>query len=371
MKRAAAFALMIGFSVGFLLIEMFLRVDDYSSLATDYAYHDWDGRIHRVMATSDDLADPRRPIVVLGDSMVAGINCGRDQNLVGHFETAMQSIADGYKTINLGSANSSVFSYLDQFRSYRAANGPPSGVIVVLYANDVDVIESRMCPVADVIERSDRLTAADKSHVREFCRDAPAGLKNSAGDKALLAIGGPVDAWLHDASYAYRFFREALVRIVHHVGDGEPVGRLRYPVLWSDPESQAFRLMAVGLSEIKAIADRDGIPLMVAVYPPIEFLSRDNPMYAATEIGGRVFGKLLGLSVLNGFDAYLDDPRATANMARSLTDLHPTCEAHQILAEWLVQKFDQAGGFGQGSPDRDLMEADGGSPALLALPVVD
>lgn len=330
---------------GILMIEAFLRFDDYSSLAADYVYHRWDGRERRVMTTSEDLADPRKAIVMLGDSMVAGINCGRDQNLVGHFSRMMPSITADYKAINLGSANTSVFAYLDQLQGYAVGEGAPAGVIVMLYVNDVDVVEPRMCPVIDVIERAGNLSAEEKADIRDFCGNVVVGQPAFDSDMPWHSIGGPVDTWLHGFSYAYRFFRGSFALFAVMLSDGEPIGRLRYPGLWSDPDSLEFRLIAAGMEDIKALADQHGIPLMVAFFPPVEFLSKDNAMYGAAEIAGRELGERIGLSVLNGFDAYLDDPRASRNMSRSLTDLHPSCLAHKILAEWLVTKFEEAGGF--------------------------
>ncbi|MDH3662362.1 MAG: hypothetical protein OEU92_20425 [Alphaproteobacteria bacterium] len=358
--RAIALTLLFGFVAGTLMIEAYLRFDDYSALAVDYAYHEWDGRERRVMATAEDLADPRKAIVVLGDSMVAGINCGREQNLVGHFAHAMQPIAEGYKAINLGSANTSVFAYLDQLQGYAAGEGPPRGVIVMLYTNDADVIEPRMCPVADVIARAEGLSPSEKADIQDFCKDVVVGQPGSAEAKPWFAIGGPVDSWLHGFSYAYRFFRETFALLAVKLDGGEPIGRLRYPSLWSSPESLEFRLIAAGMQEIKALADRHDIPMMVAFFPPIEFLSKDNPMYEANEIAGRELEDRLGLPVLNGFDAYLGDARASRNMSRSLTDHHPSCAAHQILAEWLVQKFEEAGGFEESPSSVD--------PAKLAQP---
>jgi hypothetical protein len=343
--RATALALCIGFLAGFLMIEAYLRFNDYSSLAVDYVYHEWDGRDRRVMATADDVADPRQAVVVLGDSMVAGINCGREQNLVGHFETAMQPIAPDYKAINLGSANTSVFAYLDQLRGYEAGIGAPAGIIVMLYTNDADVIEPRMCPALDVVERADNLLPSEKAEIAGFCESVELGKPASSQSASIFSIGGPVDSWLHGASYAYRFFRGSMVMLAGLLGGGEPIGRLRYPGIWSDAESLEMRLITAGMDEIKALADRHGSPMMVAFYPPVEFLSKDNPSYAATEIASDELGAHLGIPVLNGFEAYLDEPRASSNMSRSLTDAHPSCLGHQILAEWLVQKFDETGGF--------------------------
>ena len=356
--RLIVLTLLIGFLAGTLMIEAYLRFDDYSALTVDYVYHEWDGRERRVMATAEQLDDPREAIVVLGDSMVAGINCGREQNLVGHFERAMQPVAADYKAINLGSANTSVFAYLDQLRGYEAGVGRPSGLIVMLYTNDADVIEPRMCPSMDVIERADGISDREKADIRAFCQDAVIGQPPHGQGEAWWSIGGPVDSWLYGLSYAYRFFRESLALLSVSLDGGEPIGRLRYPGLWSDPESLEFRLIRTGMQAIRGIAERDGIPMIVAFYPPVEFLSRENPMYEASEIAGHELARRLDVPVLNGFDAYLDDPRADKNMARSLTDHHPSCLGHQILAEWLVERFDEAGGFE--APER------AGDPALSA-----
>ncbi|MEZ5933370.1 MAG: hypothetical protein R3F54_15750 [Alphaproteobacteria bacterium] len=358
--RATAFTLLVGFLAGFSMIEAYLRFDDYSAHAVDYAYHEWDGRTRRVMATAEDLADPRQAIVFLGDSMLAGIKCGPALNLAGHFSHAMHEVAPGYKAINLGSANTSVFAYLDQLQGYEAAEGTPAGVIVMLYTNDIDVIEPRMCPVADVIERADALSPEEKAGIRRFCAGIVPGEPAASGSTSWFSIGGPVDRWLHGVSYGYRFFREASAQLAVGFSGDETIGRLRYPGLWSDLNSLEFRLIDIGLQAIRARVRRDAIPMMVAFYPPVEHLSVDNPMYPATERAGSELERRLGVAVLNGFDAYLDDPRASRNMTRSLTDAHPSCLGHQILAEWLMRKFDDIGGFdGPSLDDSSTLTATG------------
>ncbi len=370
MARATVLTILISLLVGMLLIEAFLRYDDFSPLTVDYIYHDWDGRERRVMVSAEQLDDPRSPIVILGDSMVAGVNCGFEQNLVGHFEAAMQPSAADFKALNLGSANTSVYAYLDQLRGYEAAHGAPDGLIVMLYANDIDVIEPRLCPAIDAVERANGVTPAEKEDIRAFCEDAVVGEPAAADSKGWFSIGGPLDLWLYDVSYAYRFFRESAAQIALRMS-GEPVGRLRYPDLWADPESPAFRLIAAGLEEIKALAVRDDVPMLVAFYPPVEFLARENPMYAATEVAADALGERLNVPVLNGFDAYLDDPRAKRNMSRSLTDHHPTCIAHRILAEWLAAKFEEAGGFRLGAPEAGPTLSGREASAILADPAAE
>ena len=168
--RATVLTVLASLVVGFVLIELYLRFDDYSSLTADYVYHEWEGRERRTMASAEQLADPRETIVLLGDSMVAGVNCGREQNLAGHLETAIEPLAPGYKTINLGTANSSVYAYLDQLLGYEAVHGPPTGLITMLYTNDVEVVEPRMCPVLDIVDRAEGVTPEEKAEARLFCQ---------------------------------------------------------------------------------------------------------------------------------------------------------------------------------------------------------
>ena len=351
MVRAAFLTILVSVSIGLLMIELFLRYDDYSSLYTGYNYVEWDHRERRIMATAEALDDPRQAILVLGDSMVAGVNCGHEHNLVGQLEQAIQPEASAFKTINLGTANSSVFAYLDQLQGYQTAYGPPAGVILMLYTNDVEVVEPRMCPVIDAFERAENVTPEEKAEARLFCEHAEPGQPANSAPKGWFSIGGPLDAWLHDVSHSHRFFRQAVAKLAFQFAGDEPVGRLRYPALWSDQESPAFRMIEAGLKEIKSVADQHETPLLIAFFPSVEYLSPDNPMYAAAEIAGDNLGAALGLPVLNGFEAFLDDPRAEQNMSRSLTDQHPSCLAHQILAEWLVKRFDEIGGL---APSSDI-----------------
>jgi hypothetical protein len=46
-----------------------------------------------------------------------------------------------------------------------------------------------------------------------------------------------------------------------------------------------------------------------------------------------------GVPVFSGYEAFLGNPRAKENMTFSLTDGHPSCEAHAIFGQWVLEKW--------------------------------
>jgi hypothetical protein len=65
-------------------------------------------------------------------------------------------------------------------------------------------------------------------------------------------------------------------------------------------------------------------------------------MYEAVGQAVHHLREQLGLQVYNGYEAFIGNPKADDSMVWSLTNIHPSCDAHAIMADWLVQKLDLA-----------------------------
>ena len=153
----------------------------------------------------------------------------------------------------------------------------------------------------------------------------------------LFALRGGIDQTLYELSYTYRFLRERIAQVAFNFTD---MGRMRFREPWIDPDGAQFQGVLIALSEIKRLTESHRIPLVIAFYPNTEDLSGHGGIYEAIEQAVDLLKEQLGLPVYNGYDAFLGNPKASPHMVWSLTNVHPSCDAHEIMAEWLVQKLE-------------------------------
>ena len=321
--------------VAILLMEIVLRLNDYSSdRADDVNVYDWNGHMHRVVATPDSVKDPRPAILVVGDSFVVGNKCGYEHNLTGHMQTAIDRLGVTYKVLNFGSDGTSVFTYLSHIEDFIQEHPRPAAIVVVLYSNDIEIFtDPALCRYSETIASSGLFPNVQLE--REIARCTTGQTK----ERELFGLRGGIDRTLHRLSYIYRLLRGVIAKVAFAFSD---VGRMRYVEPWVDPNSTEFQGVLSALSEIKRLAQIHRIPLVIAFYPNVEDLSGQSEIYEAVGQAVRHLGEQLGVQVYNGYEAFLGNPEADDRMVWSLTDVHPSCDAHGIMADWLVQKLDLA-----------------------------
>jgi hypothetical protein len=321
--------------VATLGMEVFLKLNDHSSeRADDVHIYDWNGHKHRVAANPDSVKDPRPAILVLGDSFVVGGKCGYEHNLTGHMQTAIERLGVPYKVLNFGSDGTSVFTYLSHVEDFIQGHPRPVAIVVVLYSNDIQIFTDRaLCRYSETIASSGRFPNVELEREIANCRTG------HTKERDLFGLRGGIDQTLYRLSHTYRLLRELIAQVAFTFSD---VGRMRYLEPWTDPNSAGFQGLLIALSEIKRLAQIHRIPFVIAFYPNVEDLSGQGEIYEAVGQAVPHLRELLGLQVYNGYEAFLGNPKADDRMVWSLTNMHPSCAAHEIMADWLVQKLDLA-----------------------------
>jgi hypothetical protein len=327
-----------GIAVSTLLMEGFLRLNDYApqslSEATAYHSYEWNGHEHQVFADPNRLKDLRPAILVVGDSFVAGRKCGYESNLTGHMQNAIERLSLPYKVLNLGFPVTSVFTYLSHVEDFTQEYEPPAAVVVVLYSNDIEISDDQaLCRYSETIASLGRLHNAGLQRMIDRCSSRPAEHRQRARKEPFLS--GGIDRTLYQLSYTYRLLRELIAQVVFKFAD---VGRMRFLDPWIDPDSAEFQGVLIGLSEIKRLTQVHRVALVIAFYPNVEDLSGQGEMYEAVQQAVHNLSEQLGWEVYNGYEAFRGNPKASSRMVWSLTDVHPSCDAHAIMADWLVQK---------------------------------
>ena len=101
--------LVLSVSVFFtIMFEVFLRIDDASPDAATYDDVVINKTKYKLLETPERISSAKSPILVIGDSLVAGWKCGLKANLTGH----MQRYLPENKILNMGRGGTGAFSYL-------------------------------------------------------------------------------------------------------------------------------------------------------------------------------------------------------------------------------------------------------------------
>jgi hypothetical protein len=321
--------------VAILVMEVFLWLNDYAPERVDDNHiYDWNGHKHRVVANPDNVKDPRPAILIVGDSFVVGSKCGYEHNLTGQMQRAIERLGVSYKVLNFGSDGSSVFTYLSHVEDFIQEHPRPAAIVVVLYSNDIEIFTDRaLCRYSETIASSGRFPNVKLEREIATCTTG------QTKERDLFGLRGGIDRTLYRLSHTYRLLRELIARVAFAFSD---VGRRRYLEPWTDPNSAEFQGLLIALSETKRLAQIHRIPFVIAFYPNVENLSGQGEIYEAVGQAVPHLRERLGLQVYNGYEAFLGNPKADDRMVWSLTDLHPSCDAHEIMADWLVQKLDLA-----------------------------
>ena len=334
-QNAILFAFSILVSV--LILEVFLNQNDRSSHGGKYSEYRMNGRKYLLWERPETLSGSGSAIVFVGDSFTAGSKCGFDANLPGQFQ---KSVGPGRRVINLGFPGTGPFSYATRIADYSKEYGKPEFVFVILYSNDI-VMESAMCSYLPGLAESGRFRPEEVASLKSFCKTVNSREPGAPPPEQTRA-GGAINDILYEHSYAYRFFREVGAQVLAFMPRGDGIGRQTYPPAWDDANGTLFRLVEFALEKLKQqVGDT---PVLVGFYPNVENLSPSNPLVEPYRKAAKLLHEALKIPVYSGFDAYLSNPEAKRNMTWSLTDAHPSCEAHSIFARWLLERTRDAYG---------------------------
>lgn len=334
-----------------LLLEAGLRIDDATSADMAYADVELDGRRWKLPAQGRPVAGATPDVAVVGDSFVVGEKCGLEDNLTGHLGRLAAAAGGAADVLNLGIAATTPCSYYLRVKDWLATGARPRHLVVVLYSNDITVSRAS-CEVVEALEANVddglvALTADDRAKVLEMCEAAGEGARDLAAGGAAVNSGTGWKAALLHYSYALRLVREGVARMMLSAGSGGArVGRARYPSRWSDVDGLELKMIATSLARLRALLEAQSIGYTVVFYPNVEQLSAEAEMHGVVEGLKKTLATMAGVTLHNGYDAFLGRPEADIDMTWSMVDAHPNCEAHALFAQWLARLLPGAPGDG-------------------------
>lgn len=339
MKQFAINVSLIVFSVVFsiLTIELFLVIDDWRPNPDSFRNEVLlNGTKYTFLESREAIDRTKSAILIVGDSFTAGVACADNRNFPSVFTKAAEKVEVDLHAVNLGVDSTEPVLYLDRVRNFFLEKGPTKGLIISLYANDIEM-QCRDCSYLGEFLETEILTQHGERKLLSSCAACDGSSFTPTGPTSLLRR---LHWRLSRISYTYRMLRESAVRVGLNTGVLDfGWGRSAFPMYWNDLEGFRFKFLEGVLGLIKHEADQFGVPMMVVIYPDVQHLSAESVYFAIYRKVGNALSENLGLTVYSGFDAFLGNPAATKDMSFSLSDHHPNCEAHEIFGKWVFDKW--------------------------------
>ena len=330
--------LVVSIGASLVAFEIFLAFDDWHARSTDYMSEvTLNGTTYRFIEDRQAIDQPGSAVLIAGDSFTAGSSCADHKNYPSAFTNAAREAGAGIHAVNLGVQGSGPIAYAVRVHDYLEEKGTAAGIIMTLYANDVE-IDCDACRHLERWSHLGGLTDSDRAELTRLCgsclRDDTQKLSGET-DRVRQ-----VNWWLADHSKTYLLLREVAARFAASVGLIDvDWGRGAFPDRWKDSSGLHFKHVAAGIQLARQEATARSIPLMVVIYPDPVAIKESNeyvPIYRQVQ---SVLSAETSVPVFSGYEAFLGNARIKENMPFSLTDAHPSCEAHDVFGKWVFEKW--------------------------------
>jgi hypothetical protein len=296
------------------------------------------GATYHLIDRAEAISEPKGAVLIAGDSFTAGNACANNQTYPAAFTKAAARSGHALHAINMGIPGTGPFSYAVRIKNYFAEHGPTAGAILTLYANDAE-IDCEVCSYLHEWEDLGGFTPEQRNELQQLCAVCSKQRINQP-------IAGEVDSsrrvnwWLAERSLTYQLMREVGARIAVRMGWLKmDWGRGAFPARWRADDGLYFKYVRASVEYAKSEADRRGVPLMIVFYPDPVQMEPSNEFVEIYRTVARRLTDETGVPAYSGYDAFLGNPAAQANMPFSLTDTHPNCKAHEIFGDWVYAKW--------------------------------
>lgn len=325
MKQVLLKVVLVGISVAIplALIEAFL-IWDHSFERVGSHIREINGIGYDFVEPTDRLATPdpeTRRVMLVGDSFTAGRNCAANgENVIGHLE---RLVGDrDLDLVNLGVDGRDGAHLVEIVEDLRSGVGPGDDMIVILYDNDIHLTEES-CRLID------RQSAEHGITMPGLCTDILAGAARPLDqDTMLKRLNQRLDEvrtfnLVKEAAYNIPFLRGLYTRGTH-------VSK------WEDLDSDEYRWMVDSITLMHDLVEEQGADFTLAYYPNINAITATDPRHAIWRTFIEALEDETGITTLDPFPFFIENTPSTS-LVWSLTDKHPNCTAHGLMARYLLE----------------------------------
>jgi hypothetical protein len=197
-------------------VELFLVYDDRRPNLAEYTSTiKLNGVTYRFLDSEAALNDARSAVLIVGDSFTAGGACADKETYPSAFTKAATKHGAGVRGINMGVAGTGPISYALRVKDYLAEKNTAAGVILTLYANDIE-IDCEACRNLGLWSEVAGLSDAEREKLEALCHACLTTRgQRVSGD---VPLGRRINWWFADHLRVYQVLRESGARLA--VGAG-------------------------------------------------------------------------------------------------------------------------------------------------------
>ena len=304
------------------LFESFLNYDNYyvqpklktiSFFNNDYSFLDRPG-----IDIFDNSNIQEKKIAIIGDSFIQGLHCAfKNSDLPAHIQN---HIGDTKLVINLGVEGKNPADYIDWLS--RADFSSEDEVVIALYDNDIHLTEGNCAQI-------NRQALSLDIYIPKLCRLNNTQFVAKDNNNILKRINNKTKE-----IKVVQIAKEGLINI--------PIFssffyRNEFISGWNDYEAEETKWIISAIGAMKKIIEEKQALAHFIYYPNTNFISQSDPRH---EIWKNFIQKMRDESGIEIKDPYpyLIQNASSQSMVWSLTDKHPSCEAHKIVSEYVISE---------------------------------
>lgn len=325
-KIVALLVVLSSFGISLLAVEYFLVWENYFA-PYDVSLHEVNGKVYRFQYPVHELFKAGNVtstrIFVLGDSFVAGTACQKKgTNLTGHLQ---KLLTRNQQVVNLGVGGADPSNYIDFIGHFPIR--PNDLVIVVLYDNDIHM-SKETCELSSVQLKNYPIFYP--SHCDELISGA---IASKDQDSFLKRMNNKIKqfktiALLKEAFYNIPIFSRFFFRS-------------EYVTRWERFESEENQWIMSTLPVMKSMVEKRGAQFFLTYYPNTNNISPNDVRH---NIWINFKKELINRHKLELLDPYpfFISKATSKSMVWSLTDKHPSCDAHAIMSQFLFDVINRS-----------------------------
>ena len=308
--------------IGLVLFEFFL-LQENKSKPVERIHIDIHGTSYAFLKTETtaspvQISPNSRDLLILGDSFTEGVVCAKDNaNFPSHLSKMMSS---DIKIINLGVGGKNNADYVDFLDYFDTSNDDIA--LITLYDNDIHLSPKNCDQIKRQAEKYD-------VYVPNFC-SANAEVLDKSNLSFLQKINNGINGLKTVQIVKESAFQIPSLKKYFY--------RTEYRNVWNDFDSEENKWLRSTLHVMKRQMARSGGSIVFTYYPNTNQISD-------TDMRHRIWVRFIeyvkqndGIEILDPYPYFIKNA-PQKSMVWSLTDKHPNCAAHEIMANFLSTKF--------------------------------
>jgi len=258
-------------------------------------------------------------IFIIGDSFVEGSVCAADKkNFPCYLDKKTQNLSE---VLNLGIGGLNPVDYVDFVNKLKMSS--KDKVILVLYDNDIH-LNKRNC---DQIKRQ---SENFDIFLPDFCEHKNLNKMDKSNISIIQKINNKIKKYKTVQLIKETVFQVPFLQSKFY--------RTEYRGHWADFNSEENKWIFSSLRTIKQIVESKGAKIIFTYYPNTNNISNNDNRHFQWLSFIKYANIKHNIKILDPYPYFINNAE-DKSMVWSLTDKHPNCDAHKLMAEFIFQEL--------------------------------